>query len=314
MPDLSAEQPLTCPACGASVSPRAGFAAVDRLHGGAGRFAVAVCSDCGSGVTLPVVTAAQLGAFYPTGYGPYEDPAGPLARRISRAIRAWQGWRALRSFPLRGLIAAGPGRGVDVGCGRGDLAATLIARGWRMTGVEPSPGAAANARTRGVDVRVGTLADVELEAGAYDAAVFQHSLEHTTDPLADLARVRSALRAGGLVAITVPNFASWQARRLRSRWYHLDVPRHRAHFTGLGLTRLLERAGFEPLELRTSTSAVGLPASLQYAVAGRCLFPAGTPLRIASGLCVLALPVAALADRVGGGGGDQLHALARRLA
>jgi SAM-dependent methyltransferase len=164
-----------------------------------------------------------------------------------------------------------------------------------------------------VDVRVGTLADCELEPSAYDAAVFQHSLEHTAEPLADLQRVRAALAPGGLVAITVPNFGNWQARRLRSRWYHLDVPRHRTHFTGPGLTALLRRAGLEPAELQTSTSTVGLPASIQYRLAGRCLFPDGLPLRVASGLCVLARPVAVLLDRLGGGG-DQLHAVARRAA
>jgi SAM-dependent methyltransferase len=303
--------PLHCLACGAAMATPRAFAAVDRLHGTAGEFEVAICPTCGSGVTTPVVGGDQLGAYYPSGYGPYEDPANPVVRLISRVIRHRQSHRALATFPVAALQAAGPGRGVDVGCGRGDLAAGLIGAGWRMDGIEPSPEAAANARARGVDVRVGTLADCELEPSSYDAAVFQHSLEHTVAPLADLQRVRHALRPGGLAAITVPNFGCWQARRLRSRWYHLDVPRHRAHFTPAGLEALLGRAGLELTELRTSTSTVGLPATIQYRVAGRCLFPDGLPLRVASGLCVLIRPVAVVLDRIGGGG-DQLHAVARR--
>lgn len=312
MPDIVADQPLRCPACAASLSGSPSFAAIDRLHRTPGRFAVVVCSACRSGLTTPVVADSELGAYYPAGYGPYEDATNPALQLVSRAIRAWQSRRALQAFPLRALIEAGPGVGVDVGCGRGDLAASLIDRGWQITGVEPSPDAAENARARGVEVRVGTLSHVELEPSRYDAAVFQHSLEHTTDPLADLTRVRSAMSARGLVAITVPNFSNWQARRWRSCWFHLDVPRHRAHFTGVGLARLLERAGLQLLELRTSTSTVGLPATLQYALAGRCLFPAGLPLRVASGLCAATLPLAAIGDRIGGGG-DQLHVLARRL-
>jgi SAM-dependent methyltransferase len=287
------------------------FAAVDRLHGTPGQFAVAVCPECGSGVTTPVVGGDELNAYYPSGYGPYEDPANPLVRLISRVIRRRQSRRALATFPVAAVRAAGPGRGIDVGCGRGDLAAALIGAGWRMAGIEPSPEAAANARARGVDVRVGTLAECELEPSGYDAALFQHSLEHTAAPLADLTRIRGALRPGGLVAITVPNFGNWQARRLRSRWYHLDVPRHRTHFTGPGLEALLERAGLELAALRTSTSTAGLPATIQYRLAGRCLFPDGLPLRVASGLCVFTLPIAALLNRIGGGG-DQLHAVARR--
>ena len=303
--------PLHCHACGAAMPAPRAFAALDRLHGTPGDFVVAVCAACGSGVTTPIVGGDELGAYYPSGYGPYEDPANPVIRLISRVIRHRQSRRALATFPVSALQAAGSGRGVDVGCGRGDLAAALIGAGWDMAGVEPSPEAAANARSRGVDVRVGTLADSPLESSAYDAAVFQHSLEHTVEPLADLERICAALRPSGLVAITVPNFGSWQARRFRSSWYHLDVPRHRTHFTRPGLAALLQRAGLEMVEVRTSTSTVGLPASIQYRLAGRCLFPDGLQLRVASGLCVLTLSAAALANRVGGGG-DQLHALARR--
>jgi SAM-dependent methyltransferase len=287
------------------------FAAIDRLHGTPGQFAVAVCQTCGSGVTTPVVGGDELGAYYPSAYGPYEDPTNPLVRLISRVIRHRQSRRALATFPLEALRAAGPGRGVDIGCGRGDLAAALIGTGWQMAGIEPSPEAAANARARGVDVRVGTLADCELEASSYDAAVFQHSLEHTVAPLGDLKRIRDALKPGGLVAITVPNFGNWQARRLRSHWYHLDVPRHRTHFTRPGLIAVLQRAGLEVVELRTSTSTVGLPASIQYRMAGRCLFPDGLRLRVATGLCILTVPGAALANRIGGDG-DQLHVVARK--
>lgn len=302
--------PLRCLACGAPVTHGRAFAAVDRLHGTAGDFTVVVCPECGSGTTTPVVGGGDLAAYYPSDYGPYEDPAHPVTRLVSRLIRGWQSRRGLSAFPVGALRAIGPGRGVDVGCGRGDLAAGLIGAGWQMSGIEPSPDAAANARSRGVDVRVGTLADCELTSSDYDAAIFRHSLEHTVEPLADLQRVRAALRPGGLVAITVPNFGSWQARRLASHWYHLDIPRHRTHFTPSGLTSALQRAGLELVDLRTSTSTVGLPASIQYRVAGRCLFPAGLRLRIASGLCVVALPAAALADWIGGGG-DQLHAVAR---
>jgi hypothetical protein len=59
----------------------------------------------------------------------------------------------------------------------------------------------------------------------------------------------------------------------------LDLPRHRVHFTPAALGRALEAAGLELVRLETSTSTVDLPATLQYAVAGRCLFPDGLRLR-----------------------------------
>jgi hypothetical protein len=108
----------------------------------------------------------------------------------------------------------------------------------------------------------------------------------------------------------VPNFGGWQAGRFESRWYHLDLPRHRVHFRPETLARAIDGAGLELVELGTSTSAVGLPASVQYAAVGRCLFPTGMALRVATGLCVLAYPLAWPLDRMGGG--DLLHAVARR--
>ena len=300
-----------CPACDAGLDPGSSFHGVDRLHGTRGDFEVRSCPGCGAGVTLPPATPAELVSFYPGSYAPYDDAMGRVVGLISRTIRRRQGRHLLASAPLSALRGARAGRAVDIGCGRGDLAVLFLQLGWQVTGIEPSPEACRAARARGVDARLGTLADVELESGAYDAAIFQHSLEHTPDPAGDLARVCDALRPGGLVLITVPNFASWQRLRFRDRWYHLDLPRHRTHFTPRALEAALERAGLKLESLTTSTSTVGLPATLQYVIAGRCLFPSGLPLRVAAGLCVIALPVGRLLDR-SHGGGDQLHAIARR--
>ena len=302
---------IACPCCGASVEDTPRISGPDRLHGIGGDFEVAICPSCGAGITLPQLPAAELAGFYPESYGPYDAARGGPVARISSLIQRWQGGLGLRTPPLRALPGPAPGRLLDVGCGRGDLGAYLIARGWRVTGIEPSANAVEAARARGLDARRGTLDDVELETGAYDAAVFRHSLEHVIDPVEALRRVREALRPGGLMLISVPNFGCWQRRRFGSRWYHLDLPRHRVHFTQAGLGRALERAGFEAVTTTTSTSSVGLPASIQYALAGRCLFPGGLSLRIAAGLCALGWPVSRLLDGAGGGG-DVLDAVARR--
>ena len=305
------ETELRCPACGAPLDPGSSVHGVDRLHRTRGEFEVRCCESCGTGVTLPFATPVQLAAYYPPGYGPYDDSLGVVTRAISRAIRWWQGRRTLGTAPLRVLRGVPVGRAVDVGCGRGDLAGLLVHRGWQVTGIDPSASACKAARRRGVDARQGTLGDVDLESGAYDAAIFRHSLEHSADASGDLATAVRALRPGGLVLITVPNFGSWQRRRFGSCWYHLDLPRHRIHLTARGLGAVLHRAGAQVESVTMSTSTVGLPATVQYRLAGRCLFPSGLALRVASGLCVLFLPAAWVLDRAQGGG-DQLHAVARR--
>jgi SAM-dependent methyltransferase len=305
-----ASAPL-CPACDGPLDREHVVRGVDRLHGVPGEFSVAVCKECGSGVSFPRSAPEQLATYYPAAYGPYELTTRGLAGAVSWMIRWYQGRRGLTRKPLSVLRDKPPGRLLDVGCGRGDIAATFVDRGWRAVGVEPSAAACAVARERGVDAKEGTLADVALEADAYDAALFHHSLEHSEDPASDLERAARALRPGGLALVTVPNFGSWQRRRFRSAWYHLDLPRHRTHFTAAGLAHALERAGLRVESMTTSTSTVGLPATIQYALVGRCLFPRGLSLRVASGLCILTLPVAQVCDAVTGGG-DQLNAVARR--
>jgi SAM-dependent methyltransferase len=234
-----------------------------------------------------------------------------LERTASKMIRAFQGWNSLRHAPLAVLQNRPAGRGLDVGCARGDLAAALVGRGWSMSGVEPSPSACAAAAQRGIDVRCGTLATVSLEPGSYDMVVFRHSLEHINDPVSALRTVASALSPGGELLITVPNFGSWQARRFLGDWYHLDLPRHRVHFTSTALEHALSAAKLNVTSMSTSSSAVGFPASLQYVAFGRCLLPSGFPLRAASSLCTFGLPVAWTVDGASGGG-DLLHAVARR--
>jgi SAM-dependent methyltransferase len=301
-------QPARCPICSAAL-PEPAILAPDRLQGTPGEHQVARCRNCGAGVTLPLVGDEQLGAFYPDRYGPYDERMSGLERVASRAIRALQGSTALRTAPLSALRERRPGRGLDVGCGRGDLLATLAGRGWKMSGLEPSPSACAAAARRGLDARCGTLSTVALEPESYDAVVFRHSLEHINDPVAALQLVRAALVPGGLVLITVPNFGSWQARRFAGCWFHLDVPRHRVHFTAPALERAAAAAGLELRAVATSSSTVGLPGSIQYRLFGRCLFPGGLGLRVASGLATLTLPVSLALDRVTGGG-DLLHVVA----
>jgi SAM-dependent methyltransferase len=304
-------QELTSPACGAELDETPAIEGPDRLHGVPGRFGIAIYARCGSGLALPVVPEQELNAYYPHEYPPYEAASGRLQSLVYATIRRWQAWRGLRSSPLRTPRDETATAALDVGCGRGDLGAALIERGWQVTEAEPSAEACEVARGRGVDARVGTLTSLKLEPGAYGAVVFQHSLEHVPGPAASLAAAWRALRPGGVVIVSIPNFGSWQRRRFRSTWFHLDLPRHRTHFTREGLANALRRAGFDIEQLSTSTSAVGLPASVQYAVARRSLFRGGLRFRLSAGACSAVYPVARISDRLGGDG-DVLNAVARR--
>jgi SAM-dependent methyltransferase len=259
------------------------------------------------------VAAEDLGALYPGSYNAYALPRAPLARAAATGLFRWRYWRALRRLPLRALAERPPGRLLDVGSGRGDLGLILRERGWEFAGLEPSADACAEARSRGVPTIRGTLErpDAQLRDG-YDAAVFQHSLEHVADPARDLALVRELLKPRGLLIVSLPNFASTQARRFGADWFHLDLPRHRTHFSPRGLELLLRRSGFDVEALSTSSSADGLPMSLRYRRRGNRPPPSGSARRYLEIAVVLAAsPLGAAVDRAAGAG-DLLHAVGRR--
>jgi hypothetical protein len=158
----------------------------------------------------------------------------------------------------------------------------------------------------------GTLETVaaRLPVG-FDVVVFQHSLEHVVEPADDLLLASALLADGGLLLVSVPNFDSWQSRSFGSNWFHLDLPRHRSHFTPRGLQVLLGRTGFVPRRLATSTSTEGLPMSLQYRVLGRRRLERGPALYLAAAAAVVLVPLVATVDTVTRGG-DLLHAIATK--
>jgi 2-polyprenyl-3-methyl-5-hydroxy-6-metoxy-1,4-benzoquinol methylase len=257
-----------CPICGSLPADACQIEGRDRIHGVPGSFCVAVCSSCGGGWTTPPVSQQELAAFYPGSYQAYvlqQGMLGKVQRRGQQFVLA----RALRRVPLEALAHRTAGTVLDVGCGRGDLGEALLRRGWRVSGIDPSPSACALAEARGIAAHVGTLESVPLEEQSFDAAVMTHSLEHVVDPRGDLGRVWRLLRPGGTLVISLPNFGSWQRRRFGADWFPLELPRHRTHFTRDSLERALTGEGFEIVSLGPgSDNGFALLASLQYRLAG----------------------------------------------
>jgi len=168
----------------------------------------------------------------------------PGKPRASGVVDLFQ--RVTVEQPVRLLRKAGLAEGarvLDAGAGPGRLVAALREAGYDATGIEPSQRSVAIAEEAGLPVTRQSLQ--EHEDAQLDAVVLWHVLEHIDDPLAALSRIRSWLRGGGLLLLGVPNVGSWQAAIAGPGWLHLDAPRHRLHLTPRGLTRLLERAGFE---------------------------------------------------------------------
>jgi SAM-dependent methyltransferase len=302
---------LICDLCGGALSAAPVIRGVDRQMGTPGEFAVHACAQCGAGVTLPRVDTPELAPFYPNAYGPFRRQRGIISLLASVYYR-WRDAHVFRRKPYSAVADRPAGsRLVDVGCGRGDLGAVFVARGWEATGVDPSPDAVDGVRARGMTGILGTLDTIELPSAHYDAASFQHALEHTTYPFEDLQRVHAALCDGGQVLIAVPNFGYWQRKVFRTYWYPLDLPRHRFHYTAESLRIVLERAGFTEVDITEVNDFVGLPASVQYLLFKRCVFAGGAKQGVGYLLCAALYPITWTLQKIFGSG-DFLHVVARK--
>ncbi len=211
---------MTCPACGAAELPGA-------------RGLLRRCPACGSAVTAapPAPGARDAGRLRPRG----SRLAAPLLALFDRERLS--------------LLPPPPARLLDVGAGRGRFVAAARRAGYEATGIEPSPRGVEAARSvYGVELQQAGVEDARV--GSVDVVTAWHVLEHLDDPGAALDAIAPSLKPGGALVVGVPNLASLQARLAGRRWFHLDLDRHRVHFTPAGLDALLRRHGFEPVRTK----------------------------------------------------------------
>jgi GrpB-like predicted nucleotidyltransferase (UPF0157 family)/SAM-dependent methyltransferase len=105
------------------------------------------------------------------------------------------------------VLATGPRRVLEVGCGTGEFALSLRAGGIaEIVAVDISPRMVEIATARGVDARVGDVERLAFDEGEFDCAVaawMLYHVPHLDRALAELARVVAA--GGRFVACTIAN-------------------------------------------------------------------------------------------------------------
>jgi len=159
---------------------------------------------------------------------------------------------------LEGYMSASPATVLDVGCGAGAFLDFASERGWEVAGTDV---AVTNVvRQSGVKVWEGTLSGIAFTAERFAAIRFNHVLEHTQNPLAELQRARTLITDDGVLLVGVPNIAglSIRLKSLQSRmglkdqcWKHYGALHHLWFFTPATLSALVQKAGFEVLAWET---------------------------------------------------------------
>jgi 2-polyprenyl-3-methyl-5-hydroxy-6-metoxy-1,4-benzoquinol methylase len=234
------------------------------------------CEDCTHGFVNPQPTWDELEAYYTASYDAY-DPSHGAAGSDDVVVE-----KARRDGEFRHVRVSQGTRLLDVGCGAGFFLRIAARLGAEVQGVEPSALAADRARESGIPIFTGTVEHYAQSSGnrQFDLITANHALEHTPDPVRTLEVMKGLLAPGGMIWIAVPNADSTFSRRLRSRWYVLDVPFNLMQFTMQSLSRAGQLAGLQVLSVRTYSLPASTAASLRELLRRHYLIPKRVTLRI----------------------------------
>jgi 2-polyprenyl-3-methyl-5-hydroxy-6-metoxy-1,4-benzoquinol methylase len=154
-----------------------------------------------------------------------------------------------------------PSRVLDLGCSDGELGARLMEMGHEVVGVDFE-------EHKGVREKLTDFFQADLEQGIpegvggdYDVVLCADVLEHVRRPERVLDDARAALRPGGSVITSIPNFAHWYPRaRVAIGRFDYDARgildrSHLRFFTKRSFAHLVQSAGWS---IRRQES-IGLP-------------------------------------------------------
>ncbi len=159
-----------------------------------------------------------------------------------------------------------PGRLLDVGCYTGVFLERARRRGWEVTGLEPSQWAAEVARSRGLQVLNGLLAENDLPPESFDVITVWDVIEHFGDPVAEVRRLERLLKPGGLLALSTMDVESGFARLMGPRWPWF-MRMHLYYFSPDTLRAMLGRFRLDVVNVRRHRRIVSARYLLEKAAA-----------------------------------------------
>lgn len=268
---------------------------VDRLLGREGSFSLVKCSKCGLVYLNPRPTKEMFQYYYPEGdYYSFvprsknkERETASLGKSLKELILHFNRGYPLRSnlpisfrFLARAIVTHGlypykdrflrfpryieNGRLLDIGCGAGKFLDEIKPYGFETYGVDLDERATAYAREQGHNVFCKPIEDANFDDNFFDVVRASHVVEHMPNPEQALLEAYRVLKPGGLFLVLLPNIDSFLAKKYRSYWFQLDIPRHLYHFTPESISKLLTKAGFNEIKITTHNSVSHIVLSRQY--------------------------------------------------
>ena len=138
------------------------------------------------------------------------------------------------------------GKLLDIGSSWGRYLKQMSHLGWNVYGVEFNAASVKHAQERLglLNVRQGQIENLEYPPETFDVIHLSMVLEHLHQPRRVLDKLAAALKPGGQLIVSVPDFSGIEFRVFGKLCYALQVPQHLNYFTPQTITRILREAGF----------------------------------------------------------------------
>ena len=277
---------ISCPIC-IKDETRVLFNAEDLSYHLPGVFPVRSCNKCGLVFLSPRPKVEDLPKYYPRGKYfkmPHNHiPNGDYSKKtlhhkriwpvhLARAVnQVWYGYdfgytgtltylARIFLFFFKRILILHPyfqlpsylkrGKLLEIGFGTGGDLLNFQKLGWVTTGADIDEDCCNYARTN-LNIEVVNIdrEKIIVDDETFDVVYLSQTFEHLPDPKGSLLEYKRIIRENGQLIIKVPNFECNQAKRWKSSWRGLEVPRHLFFYTKDTMFKLLEKTGYSEIHI-----------------------------------------------------------------
>lgn len=265
MESTSLHHDFTCEICGShNISF---FNATERMYGLGGSFTYVNCQDCRT--IYQKERLADYSKYYPQNYYSLDNTKlddHSLKQRIRKfKKRSRDNYYFFGTGLIGKLLTLFRDKSsthiarhikldrnmfiLDVGCGGGEYIYDMAEIGFKhVFGLDPFVGQS-KSFDNGAKIFRGDIekfiAENPYEVRGFDLIMFNHSFEHSPQPLKELELARLLLKPEGRILIRIPVSASYAADTYGEHWVNLDAPRHIYLFNEKSISILADKAGLK---------------------------------------------------------------------
>jgi len=228
-------------------------------------FQIFKCKDCGLIFAYPIPDEDKVLESYSKGKS---LESSIVEKQRENGERNFPEWKIKESmFFYRGITEyKRTGNILDIGCLWGLFLSIAKKKGWDCYGVEPFTEAADYAREKfGLNIFQGDIKKAHYPNNYFDVITMFDVIEHSVNPANILAETHRILKNDGLLCVGTPNlngiyttsqniYGKLRFNKLTPNY--LNPPFHFYGFNKKNIKKLLNKAGFEVIEIKTFSSFI----------------------------------------------------------